>query len=1462
MNTDLHSSVTRPSMTHLGRQPSVGMPQLNSSPNDSLNCSGDRSATSLGLNIVPSLLITLVCQTVFTTRLAADNAAPVISQSRTAVVSQQNRAPFSNSARLLSVADRQLELGNQDVAFDALQALFASDDSGFSELHQNHSSNYDRGISKLRSASFQIRSAWTRRMESVAKAELQQGNLTTAELRLAARKYPFTESGLHASLLLIRNMTSRQQSLTATAAIKRLQEQYDGITVRFPARSLITIVAGQVNQQSFGLASPHTIASAIPDSSNLPSAISSWQPAWSFKENVWQTPQLVGTFSGLSQPEARSDLKSNSWQPNLYGNQLILRTPHRIVCLNLATGKELWSIRTDTVTQNPYQEMLKNGTQPASSGRLNDVLRSNDFGGVTRTDDFLFFVDHFRIFESNNDFRSMVNLRLNRNLQATSESKQKGTRLVAVRLTEPPTIAWTTPTDSNFRYEVTSGLRSEVDGNDRSSVKRQQAEHSAATSVNDFDGHNFLGPPLLFEQSLFVLTSDGEDVWLNNLMKGTGRLIWRHPIHYENALDGDLPRLTRSNNSDVGASVVGIHNDTILSLLNTGVVVGSSLPDGRVKWATSVSKPKNSDIPLPRSARYLRQTSSATSFPGILHKGHLIWAAARSEELTCLNASTGTIKWQIPRISNATGQADRSEDLLPAEIIDGKLIMTGTRHVRAINVSDGSIAWTTGVNSPNGKAIVINDTCWVPTLSGNVIPVDVNSGELGTPIVPTNAITGSLYRSGNRIVATTPISAQAYPLFQKLSRTNQANSSAHDSQHQIAIALDAIHQLSHSPESNPGRATNLLKALKLLTVGQQQFVTKQILNAAINNQQLKPIIEALSALDISEQQAVRRQILINQQPFVGSPDQLIPLTPDWVVRLDLTASAAHQSVPQLFAKTQITEILSQPTSLQALSLKHSGRSQNDYIQALTRSRPDAAELAILSRPKNQQTDAQLSQMMKDLQALRNQWWGGANHSPPQDTITPQAPIVGEVESDRTDFHNTPLKFTLEQEFRLHMVNSMNQLTTATRQPIPIATRSPLRGMRLFLKDRNLFTVNLNNGSVSKSLQLSASPDHVIQGGTPPDPLTPSLLPIVGRSDVGVVSLVNPQQPKQLWWKQWNRAQYDNSPLRSGPVTPSGIIFSSNHRISCLHPLTGATLWQRDFSAGGTQSSFSRQIEFAADTQHLIALSPGYRSGTVFQMSDGRQLKSMEYDLPAGITPVVSGSRMLFPIQNRLKLIELATGSDLLQDTEIKILPSSSAQLLTTSKAIVITQQRKIAVLNLKTAQLEYETKLAPEVLKQPSNGIQTFEHGNRLIINFRQWNGRSRELSASSVVGDRRLTSGTLVSISPTTGEQWSLPIPASVLMEIAGDPAPFLVLWSRKTRRNRLPQAFDQPNDSPKLEEDNLLLRIVNQQTGQELLRSENLGWGNPLRCFHDSESQTITIETDASEIQLRYTEQKSDSE
>ena len=1408
---------------------------------------------------------------VFATGLHADHPNPTASLAGPAVALPQVPPQFSDAPRLLGIVERQLELGNQDLAFDALLAIFSTSDADLPIMNQKdpHTTAYDKGLATLQAANIQLRSAWSKKVEPVAWAEMQRSGQTSTELQLIARKYPFTQSGLQASILLIRNMVSHRQNLTATAAVQRLQEQYSGVPVNFPAQALLTMTAREVERQSHGHSLPQMIASELGKTTNPLAAISSWQPIWKFQEDVWNTPQIAGTFNGLSQLGARSALASNSWQPFIDENQIILRTPVRIVSLNLHTGLEQWSIPTDTVTQDPYATLIIKNIQAPTSGQLSQVLRNNDLGAVTYDGNFLFFVDHFRIFESDRDVRNILNRNiLNRNIpnqrinQAAQPLSRKGARLVAVRMTNPPTIAWTTGINNGFRYQPSSP----VPNSTRQQTDQLHSNHSAAqpedpeseetdpSPNNAFHEHRFLGPPLVFEQSVFVLTAHKEDIWLNSLIKGTGRLSWRRLMPHKSSLDHDPRRRFRVQSEDIGASVVGIHNDTILSLLNTGSVVGTSLPDGRLKWSTSLKDNSTGQSKFELLGNYSRSTVSLPSFPPILHKGRLIWIAAGSNHLSCLNASTGAIQWKTTRFSTKTGQTDLSKDLLPAGIVNDQLIMTGERHVRAVNISDGSVAWTTGLNHPIGKAVLIDNTCWVPTLNGSIVPVDVASGELGTPISSNHMITGSLYHSQNRILAITPISVQALPLFQNLdhSHNTHANPDAltksNTMQQTIANAFNTIQKFNQSSQGDDD-LRSLTTDLVDLSDQQQQLVAEHILNAAFAHNQLQPAVKSLSELPITKSQSIRQQILLEQTPRADT--ELIPLTNDWRIRSDLAPLAHDQEIPLSFATSNIKEIIQQPEHLQAFSRKQSGISLQDLAQNLKGNHPAAAELALLMEASAQPEDTQILNL---LQALRNQSRNPIDKAQLQET-----------NQSNSIWNSEKLKFEVEQDFHLATVTPMTQLTGMSRQPIKIPTPSPWHGQRLFLQEQKLFSANLNHGTITKPLTLPGTPDRITQIRTPLAPLTPSLLPIIGTSHVGMISLINQAEPKELWWKRWDRAAYDSSPLRSGPVTTSGAIFATKHRITCLHPLTGATLWRQNFTRDNMRIGYALQVAFAADNEHLIALSSGYRSGTVFRMADGKQLATLGYDIPEQGIPMISGSRLLYPQQDRLKLIDLVTGDDLIEDLKIDIRPKSRAQLLSNTRALITTKDNGIAVLNLKTARLEFSAKMPAEVMKvmkQRSLSMQSIEHNDRILILIKQWTTRNRELSATSVVGDHRLTSGTLVSMDPTTGKSWSIQIPTTVLMEIAGDPVPLLMLWSRRIHRKTPPRGLNQQRISVANREDNLVLRIVDQQTGQELFRADKLGWGNPLRCFHDSESQTITIETDASDIRLRYTESDSDPE
>lgn len=1367
----------------------------------------------------------------------------------------------SDASRLLAIVDRQLELDNTSAAIDALQALFEAEDSDFpiQTTDGEDSTAYAEGIRRLQSATYAFRSEWFRKMEVIARVQLQQAGSGIEAVRQVAKRFPYTESGLHANLIDIRSLVSHRQYFIAAAATNGLQRRYAGTTVPFPANSLLRPIVRRLKHLTHDLNAPVGVATAIPKSQGDANVLSSWQSVWNWSENVWENPQIAGTFAGMTQPSARIDLVDNSWHPSFVEEGLITRTPHRIVCLDLESGRPKWSIQTDTVSEGVQERLKTDKRLTRQASPVSMALRKNDLGNVSATDGFVFFVDHFRVFEQQNGPREILNFRFNRNPGPAQTPEFYGKRLVAVRLTSEPSIAWTVGEASDFKYAVTTdgdSAGATKAGDQTAPLSEEQPDlgnEQPSTDVNQFDGHRFLGPPLVFEQSLFVLTSHDESIWLNCLMKGTGRLTWRRSIAYVKTQDDDPANRFLLDKPATAASVVGIQGETLLCLLNTGIVVGAALYDGQVQWATSLKSVDVNTAPIPAAYLYSRSFRNRPVMPPVLHQGRLIWSAPDSEKLFCLDAETGVIQWQRSMSAEGPGQVGQSRDLLPAGIHNGHLLMTGVRHLRAIRITDGAVAWTTPLNRPIGKAVLMNGFAWVPTLSGRVVPVELASGEKQSSLPASSPVVGSLYRSGNTVVATTPVSVQAFPVSSPTLPKNSEVTEVAEWRQAFVVALNAL-MTSQIPDDEK----EFLESLGRLPQQQQQMLAEQILNSVESSEVPELFSRILDRLVRTEMQDFRFDLLNGRARQFNGSDPLVRVAEDHAVAPALARYRTNQPASYSDLSDRPVQLVIQPAVLQQAALQEKNESLESLAISLWNDRPAAAELALLQQRNLAVQPDKITRTQNNLQRLRN---GDLPVEANSDEIRSQT--EQSVQALAPDSRTLRLKFKADETLALVVDHPMAQLARVGRQRQPVDVGSVWPSRRILLGERKLFSVDLDTGSVAQAIKLPDEPDDL---GPKLSRKMPTLLPLVGSSHVGVVSLVNPSKPQQLWRRRWPRRDYDSSPLKSGPVTSVGMIFVSDHQLTCHHPLTGRLLWAREYCMGSVHGPFGRLEQFAADDQHLIAFGAGYQSGTVYRMNDGTQVRELEYDHPAGLTPLLSGTRLLSVKNEQLILLDLVTGENLLQDQKIRILPSSPSRLLDDHRAVVLSDDRKITILNLLTAKIERQYSVPEELYTRSFRDFRVFEDGDQLFVNFRDSSVSRRQASANSVVGDRQIPEGVLLVIDRNTGKRWSTVNVTSVMMYVAGDPSPFLVLWTRQrglseSRTFRRMQQNQVPLGTAP-EYDSLELKVLNRFTGELMWSSDQLAWGNPLHCVHESESRTITVQTDASEIVLRYTDAPDESE
>lgn len=177
----------------------------------------------------------------------------------------------------------------------------------------------------------------------------------------------------------------------------------------------------------------------------------------------------------------------------------------------------------------------------------------------------------------------------------------------------------------------------------------------------------------------------------------TGRLRWRqHVCAAETPARGQLDECTHN--------LLTLHDDTLFYNSNLGAVAALDADDGRLRWVTLYRRSPSGDVNRPGAHMYRDLT------PCVYDKGRLFVAPADSEQILCLDAESGALRWQ-------TAHADDTVHLLG--VGGGNLIATGDR-VWWIDVATGkTIACWPELMQPSprgyGRGVLLGDAVYFPT---------------------------------------------------------------------------------------------------------------------------------------------------------------------------------------------------------------------------------------------------------------------------------------------------------------------------------------------------------------------------------------------------------------------------------------------------------------------------------------------------------------------------------------------------------------------------------------------------------------------------------------------------------------------------------------------------------------------------------------------------------------------------
>lgn len=266
---------------------------------------------------------------------------------------------------------------------------------------------------------------------------------------------------------------------------------------------------------------------------------------------------------------------------------------------------------------------------------------------------------------------------------------------------------------------------------------RHPHNYSADAPASDADQESVevLGAPLVAGASLFVVVRTDEEVLLQQLDPESG------DVNREWMLQTDTPPPTYAawqaqfpqTSGHRHACSPSLVDGTIVCLTPSQRVVAIDLRTGRLQWSWVGSKKKKAD-PRMRFNPWAQFAAKAqrdgqlhhwcdTSL--ILDSQTVLVAPPDSDRLTCLNLSDGSVRWSARRL----------DGLYVAGMQEGRVIVIGRAGARAHDLQTGELTWPTGsvawpdAAMPSGTGYIDRDRCCVPLNNGDVVVIDIPTGQ-------------------------------------------------------------------------------------------------------------------------------------------------------------------------------------------------------------------------------------------------------------------------------------------------------------------------------------------------------------------------------------------------------------------------------------------------------------------------------------------------------------------------------------------------------------------------------------------------------------------------------------------------------------------------------------------------------------------------------------------------------------
>ena len=437
-------------------------------------------------------------------------------------------------------------------------------------------------------------------------------------------------------------------------------------------------------------------------------------PRW--RVTTTDDPDVAARVDGI-----REDLEDQgrtllpAFQPLVVDDMLLMRTARDLLAVDFRTGKRKWRVDTD----DPFGRMLNPSfdTLAISSASLAYALRTRmwedaTYGTLSSDGQSVFAVEGIEI-HAESPYEDVLIFNVG---GRTGEAEFKSNRLVA--------------------YDLHTGkLQWQIGG--------PEGEGALAEA-----GTFFLGPPLPLMRELYVLAEVKGEIRLLALDAAGGKRLWAQPL-------ADVDRATVSDSLLRRAGLSPSYADGILVCPTCShAIVAVELATRSLLWGFAYSAPDDrNDRPrmflrFPRTA--LNRGDRWMDSTVTLSDGYVLATLPDSDEIHCLKLTDGSLRWKH----------SQSGDLYRACVYDGKVVMVGSRQMRAWNLDDGKPAWDSrrvrfpdGAR-PSGTGFLSGNLYFVPLNSAEVMAVDLDAGRnAGVSRSRRGTVPGNLISYGDKIIS-------------------------------------------------------------------------------------------------------------------------------------------------------------------------------------------------------------------------------------------------------------------------------------------------------------------------------------------------------------------------------------------------------------------------------------------------------------------------------------------------------------------------------------------------------------------------------------------------------------------------------------------------------------------------------------------------------------------------------------